>query len=176
MENENENVDEFFENLELSNRGEFIQKQLSEKNDLLKMELLNFTRSLIKKAEAKNSLKDRVVEILEERLNNEDEFRDIPTSVLANLFEKLAKTENDFVANILQASKNSTMAAININMPGAGGKAKEEGYVEQKPKELDISKTEYDSIKNVLNFINKVKEDSPNSHIEAEVYEKDKNN
>lgn len=173
MENENrENLDKFFGDIEKKSDQKELNVKLNQANDLLRLELLTFTKGLIKKAESRNTLKDRVVEILEERLNNDDEVRDIPTAVLSRLLSDLAKTENDFTGNILNAMKTSTMAAININLnkdgnPSAGSQDPSSGSGEP-----EINKDDYNSIKNVLSFLNKVKDNKDSKDIIGEAYEK----
>lgn len=171
---ENENLDKFFGNIESQSDQKEINTRLNQANDLLRLELLNFTKGLIKKAESKNNLKDRVVQILEERLSNEDEVRDIPTSVLSKLLSDLSKTENDFTGNILNAMKTSTMAAININLnkDDPGSTKNINSNSEDSPQ---IDKGYYTSIKNVLSFIDKIKQNS-NQDIIGEVYEEKDNN
>jgi hypothetical protein len=169
MENENkQGLDKFFGDIEEKSNQKELNVKLNQANDLLRLELLNFTKGLIRKAESKNNLKDRVVEILEERLNNEEEVRDIPTSVLSKLLSDLAKTENDFTGNILNAMKTSTMAAININL-NKDGTPSNGGEVINPSGEPEIDKEHYNSIKNVLSFLNKVKD---NTEIIGEAYEK----
>lgn len=170
----NENLDKFFGNIENESDQKQLNSKLNHANDLLRLELLNFTKNLIKKAESKNNLKDRVVEILEERLSNEDEVRDIPTSVLSKLLSDLAKTENDFTGNILNALKTSNMAAININLNKDGNPTAGETTVNPE-KDLQIDKEYYNSVKNVLHFLEKVKQEK-NLEITGEAYEEKDNN
>ena len=170
MENENkENLDKFFGDIEKKSDQKELNIKLNQANDLLRLELLTFTKGLIRKAESRNTLKDRVVEILEERLSNEDEVRDIPTAVLSKLLSDLAKTENDFTGNILNAMKTSTMAAININLNKDGSPTSNPSELSNPSGEPEIEKDHYNSIKNVLSFLNKVKSEK---EIIGEAYEK----
>ena len=165
-----ENISNFLDTIDIEESQARISKELINSNELAKLELLSFTRNLIKKAEAKNELKDRVVQILMDRLSDPDQVADIPIGVLSNLYEKLSRNDNDFIGHILNGMRSS---ASNVNVNVANGsmtpreEMKEVNPIKQNLVD-SINKEDYQSIRNVLSFVNKIKESGEFPEIENE--------
>lgn len=80
---------------------------------LIQEKLIEFLSSQIEKISSKNELKSKVIEILKDRI--EDDENPIPITILLRLFEILSKDENDAISNILGVIKDSKNPIININ-------------------------------------------------------------
>lgn len=154
-------LNSFLNTIDIEESQANIRNTLISSNEIAKLELLNFTRNLIKKAEAKNELKDRVVQILMERLNDPDQVADIPIGVLSNLYEKLSRNDNDFIGHILNGMRTSS-ASVNVNVGNSNtNPINELKEVNPNKNAIEgINKDDYQSIKNVLNFVNKIKNSS----------------
>jgi hypothetical protein len=166
-----ENISNFLDTIDIEESQARISKELINSNELAKLELLSFTRNLIKKAEAKNELKDRVVQILMDRLSDPDQVADIPIGVLSNLYEKLSRNDNDFIGHILNGMRSSA-SNVNVNVANGSMTPREEGMKEVNPIKQNlvdsINKEDYQSIRNVLSFVNKIKESGEFPEIENE--------
>jgi hypothetical protein len=164
-----ENISNFLDTIDIEESQARISKELINSNELAKLELLSFTRNLIKKAEAKNELKDRVVQILMDRLSDPDQVADIPIGVLSNLYEKLSRNDNDFIGHILNGMRSSA-SNVNVNVANGSMTPREEGMKEVNPIKQNlvdsINKEDYQSIRNVLSFVNKIKESGEFPEIE----------
>jgi hypothetical protein len=166
-----ENISNFLDTIDIEESQAKISNTLANHNELAKLELLSFTRNLIKKAEAKNELKDRVVQILMDRLSDPDQVNDIPIGVLSNLYEKLSRNDNDFIGHILNGMRSSA-SNVNVNVANGSMTPREEGMKEVNPIKQNlvdsINKEDYQSIRNVLSFVNKIKESGEFPEIENE--------
>ena len=161
MENENF-IDDLFNQIDTQEES---QKQIVENKsqqmlilqDQVKHDLLKFTRSLIRKAEAKNQLKDRVAEILMNRLTDEDQLENIGTQTLFRALEILNKGDNEFVGSILASLKSSASLNLNLDLGGGEGKNPPREINPSRP-DQEINKDDFQAVKNVLNFLNKAKQ------------------
>lgn len=84
--------------------------------DEIKLELLVFLKGQISKVSAKNNVRTRVLEILEERLDDPDQ--DIPTIVLLRILEVMDKSETDMADSILGVLTKQ-VTVINNNPPAS---------------------------------------------------------
>lgn len=134
--------------------------------DQVKHDLLKFTKSLIRKAEAKNQLKDRVTEILMNRLTDEDQLENIGTQTLFRALEILNKGDNEFVGSILASLKSSTSLNLNLDLTGEGKPSAKE--INPMKQEQEINKEDFQAVKNVLNFLNKAKQSGEFSELRDE--------
>lgn len=155
-----DDLNNFLNTIDIEESQARIRNNLINSNEIAKLELLNFTRNLIKKAEAKNELKDRVVQILMERLSDPDQVADIPIGVLSNLYEKLSRNDNDFIGHILNGMRSSA-ASVNVNVGNNSNTSNPVNEIKEINPNKNvieaINKEDYQSIRNVLNFVNKIK-------------------
>jgi hypothetical protein len=170
MDSENESnnsLNDFLNTIDIEQNQMNVRNTLANHNELAKLELLNFTRNLIKKAEAKNELKDRVVQILMDRLSDPDQVADIPIGVLSNLYEKLSRNDNDFIGHILNGMRSSASNNVQVNL---GDTQKHEKELNPQKENIvnSINKEDYQSIRNVLTFVNKIKNSGEFSELEDE--------
>jgi len=160
MENENF-IDDLFNQIDTQEESqnqivENKSKQMLILQDQVKHDLLKFTRSLIRKAEAKNQLKDRVAEILMNRLTDEDQLENIGTQTLFRALEILNKGDNEFVGSILASLKSSASLNLNLDLSGEGKTSPRE--INPSRPDQEINKDDFQAVKNVLNFLNKAKQ------------------
>lgn len=141
-------------------------KQMMILQDQVKHDLLKFTKSLIRKAEAKNQLKDRVSEILMNRLTDEDQLENIGTQTLFRALEILNKGDNEFIGSILASLKSSTSLSLNLDLTGEGKQSPKE--INSMKQDQDINKEDFQAVKNVLNFLNKAKQSGEFSELRDE--------
>lgn len=164
-----ENISNFLNTIEEEESQAKISNTLANTTELAKLELLSFTRNLIKKAEAKNELKDRVVQILMDRLSDPDQVNDIPIGVLSNLYEKLSRNDNDFIGHILNGMRSSASNNVQVNLGDTQPKhEKELNPIKQNLNDA-INKEDYQSIRNVLSFVNKIKGSGEFSELEETI-------
>lgn len=163
MEPENNNlINSFFEQVEngqveITKVNQDKEKLMLNLQNEVKHDLLKFTKSLIRKAEAKNQLKDRVTEILMNRLTDEDQLENIGTQTLFRALEILNKGDNEFVGSILASLKSSSSLSLNLDLSG-DGKVDKMKEVNSLPPQKDISNEDFKAVRNVLMFLNKAKE------------------
>ena len=162
------NIDNFLDTIDKEESQAKISNTLANHNELAKLELLSFTRNLIKKAEAKNELKDRVVQILMDRLSDPDQVNDIPIGILSNLYEKLSRNDNDFIGHILNGMRSSASNNVQVNLGDTQNKREKELNPIKENAVDSINKEDYQSIRNVLGFVNKIKNSGEFSELEDE--------
>lgn len=161
-------IDNFLDTIDKEESQAKISNTLANHNELAKLELLSFTRNLIKKAEAKNELKDRVVQILMDRLSDPEQVNDIPIGVLSNLYEKLSRNDNDFIGHILNGMRSSASNNVQVNLGDTQNKREKELNPVKENVVDSINKEDYQSIRNVLSFVNKIKNSGEFSELEDE--------
>lgn len=153
-------IDQFFEIVNSKEQSLKDKERVQNEKMLLlqnevKHDLLKFTKSLIRKAEAKNQLKDRVTEILINRLTDEDQLENIGTQTLFRALEILNKGDNEFIGSILASLKSSSSLSLNLDL--SGDKPIQPKEININP-EKEISKEDFQAVKNVLAFIDKAKQ------------------
>lgn len=153
-------IDQFFEIVNSKEQSLKDKERVQNEKMLLlqnevKHDLLKFTKSLIRKAEAKNQLKDRVTEILINRLTDEDQLENIGTQTLFRALEILNKGDNEFIGSILASLKSSSSLSLNLDL--SGDKPAQPKEININP-EKEISKEDFQAVKNVLAFIDKAKQ------------------
>lgn len=145
-----ENEDFLIDPTETVTRIKSIESKIQEESQLAKLELLRLTRSRMRKAEALDDIIDTSLEILKTRLNPEDpnELSEVSTGSLTFIVKEFSKVNSDLLAGILGATKSAK--SIGDDAP------KNPEFVPPPEKKEQISKEEFNSIKNVVNFLQKV--------------------
>lgn len=105
----------FFSKIDEIDKTDGKRELLDQKvQDEIKLELLVFLKGQISKVSAKNNVRTRVLEILEERLHDPDQ--DIPTIILLRVLEVMDKSETDMADSILSVLTKQ-VTVINNNPP-----------------------------------------------------------
>ncbi len=160
--NNNPNVTEtgidLFDKLDSLNDSDIAEVDNNKVETEAKLELLNFLKGCIQKINHKNTLKDAVIDTLFDRINpdlndtSEGDIKPLPLTnqQLINLLAVITKGETESSNSILQILKQNVIIATAgdppITIPPAADASKA------------FTKEDIQAAKNVLDFMNNVKE------------------
>lgn len=149
MDNNEEN---FFED-SVPKKAVDISSLIEKESELAKLELLRLTRTRMQKSQLLDDVQEKALSILFERLNpeNPEDINNISTNTLIYIVKEFSKSQSELLAGILGATKQSKQVGLDEKPVSSNDKVIP---IERE----EISKKEYNASKNILNFLEKVKD------------------